>query len=183
MTETVQRENVATPLSGDLIDILRGQLQGGQMGLGLGPLQQEAGTAARQFVNSGGGAANRAVSDLMDVQRLQRQQGLRDLGEQFGIAGSSLGTPQSVGQARFLSEAIPREQSMLSQLFLQGQQNQLSGIDILNQIAQSNLAPFLSLAGRGIIDPDVVATESPFTQVSSALGGAAQGAGKLIPVL
>lgn len=179
-SESVERSNVATPLSGDVIGLLRDQISQGNFGGPITPLQREAGTAARQFLNSGGGAADRAVADLMGVADIQRERGMADLGEQFGIAGSSLGTPASVGGARFLSEHGARTQQQASDLFMRGLGLDLSGIQMLNQIAQANLAPFMQMAGRGVVNPEVVATDSIFSQLLSGLGGAAQGAGSVI---
>ena len=51
--ESRQPESQASPLAGDVLDQLRRQIIGGQFGEGFGP-QREAGTAIRQFVNSGG---------------------------------------------------------------------------------------------------------------------------------
>ena len=50
--DKVERTSQATPLAEDFLKFLQGQLSEGAFGIGVGPLQREAGTAIQQFVTS-----------------------------------------------------------------------------------------------------------------------------------
>ena len=185
----------ATPLSGDILEILRGQLASGGFGMGVGPLGREAGTAARQFVSSGvagrGGTEGFDLSPLL--QQLEQIQNRRvgeqtgDLREAFGITGQRFGTALQKGEGnlrgRLEEDFMANIGNLLRQSFesqqqrqLFGQGQQLQGINLLGGLEQQNLAPFLQLAALGI-NPDVF-TENPFATAGKVVaGGAAAVAG------
>lgn len=254
-TETVERSNAATPLSEDIVGLLRGQIQqrgpgpGGQtrvglagvespqqrqggmdaaaFGTGVGPLQREAGTAMQQFLTGQRQLAQDIGSEfgagstegfapvevppeqrnaMLETQQQQRERALSDLGEQFGMAGASLGTPQSVGQARMLSQLIPRQtqqffdermrraglqldrrqqQTRERGLQLQGVGQQLQARDQLSnaimglqQMGQQNVQPFMQMASQGLFAPEVVTKEHPLVTAAGAVSGLMGGAGQ-----
>ena len=184
----------ATPLSGDILEILRGQLASGGFGMGIGPLGREAGTAARQFVSSG--AAGRGGTEGFDLSPLLAQletiQNRRvgeqtgDLREAFGITGQRFGTALQKGEGnlrgRLEEDFMANIGNLLRQSFesqqqrqLFGQGQQLQGINLLGGLEQQNLAPFLNLAALGI-NPDIF-TENPFVSVIKGGGEIAKGLG------
>lgn len=205
-TETVERESQATPLAEDVLGLLRQQIEGARMGttggpgqtpqqrqgaldanafgMGVGPLQREAGTSMRQLLNSleggGIGVPQEQRAALEQVQTNQRERALADLGEQFGMAGSSLGTPQSVGQARLLSELVPRQ---TQQLFEEGRARQgqlMQAIMGMQQLGQQNVEPFFQMARQGILPEEVVVKEHPLVSGLGAVSGLGKGAGSFL---
>lgn len=173
-----EQRTQATPLAEDVLGILRKQIEEGAFGTGIGPLQREAGTAARQFVSSGGGLdVSGLIAAMEGVQRRQVGEGAGDLREAFGIAGSRFGTPLATGEARFRRGAAEDFSRQTAETRLGAEkfnvQSRLAGIDLLNRLAESNLAPFFALAGMGI-QPDVF-EQNPFISFINALGSAGQG--------
>ena len=182
----------ATPLSGDILEILRGQLAGGQLGVGVGPLGREAGTAARQFVSSGvegrGGTEGFDLSPLLaqleEIQNRRVGEQTGDLREAFGITGQRFGTALQKGEGnlrgRLEQDFMATIGNLLRQSFesqqqrtLFGQGQQLQGIDLLSQVGQRNLAPFLNFAAQGI-NPDIF-TENPLVSIIKGGGEIAKG--------
>lgn len=189
----------ATPLAKDILSILQGQLKEGSFGVGVGPLQQQAGTAAQQFVSSGtagrGGTEGFDLSPLLaqleEIQNRRVGEAAGDLREGFGIAGSRFGTPLAVGEAKLrtdlesefganIGELLRQsfESQQQRQLFAQGQQ--LQGINQLQTIGQGNIAPFLGLSALGI-SPDAF-TENPFLSILKGIGSFAGSPGAAPPV-
>jgi len=164
----------ATPLAQDILEMLRGQLAEGSFGVGVGPLQQQAGTAASQFVSSGGlEQLSPLIKELEKIQNRRVGEATGNLKESFGIAGSRFGTPLATGQAKLVTDLESEFSAGIGQLLLGQRQQQLQGIGLLQGIGQQNIAPFLGLASQGI-NPDVF-TQNPFLTALSALSGAAEG--------
>lgn len=186
--ESIQRTNVATPLSQDLIALLQGQISGGTFGAGVGPLQREAGTAARQFVNSGGMPIQ--MDPVFEALRNQFQRGttggLRDIREQFGIAGARFGTGIGAGSAQFLGQREADIGAQLSQIALQDiqsrRQAQLGGIGLLNQIGVSSIAPAFGLAGQGVLPPQLVQKKGFLGQLGDVVSTASGIIGGINPI-
>jgi hypothetical protein len=159
---------------------------GPEFGLGLTPLQREAGTAARQFVSSGGGAfdVSPLLAQLEEIQRRRVGETVADIREGFGIAGSRFGTPVAVGQAQAASQLETQFGAQIGELlrqeFANQQQRMLQGIALLQNIGTANIEPFLRFAGMGILPEQITYEQSPFVTALGALGGAATGAGELI---
>ena len=170
----------ATPLSGDVLDILRGQIAEGSFGTGAGPLQQEAGTAMRQFVNSGGGSFDLSpmMTQLEDIQKRRVKESTADLREGYGVMGSRYGTPMAVGEGRMREGMESNFMAQISDLLLQdftNQQNRLqSGIGQLFGMGEANIQPYLQMAAMGI-NPDVF-TENPWVTGIKTAAGVAEGA-------
>ena len=183
----------ATPLSGDILEILRGQISSGNLGLGVGPLGREAGTAARQFVSSGvegrGGTEGFDLSPLLkQLEQIQNRRVEEQVGNQreaFGITGQRFGSTLQQGEGklrgRLEDDFLANIGNLLRQSFesqqqrtLFGQGQQLQGINLLSGIDQANLAPFFNFATQGI-NPDIF-TENPFV-TGGKLFGQLAGAG------
>ncbi len=156
----------ATPLSEDILAILRGQLAEGGLGEGVGPLQREAGTAARQFVEAGGGKFDLSplLKQLQEIQQQTTEENVGNLREGFGIAGSRFGTPLAESEGRLRRDLATRFGAQTGEL-LRGEfgaqmDRLLSGIGTLQGIGQQNISPFLQFAAMGI-NPETF-TENPF---------------------
>lgn len=156
----------------------------GGIEVGLGPLSREAGTAARQFVASGGGRFDFGplVESLEARQARATEEAVADLRESFGVAGARFGTPLARGEADLRTGLEADFNALLAELQFREhqarQQRLLQGIDLLSAIGGRNLAPLFQLALAGI-QPDVF-TEHPLVTGAGVLSGAAQGAGGLM---
>lgn len=178
--QTVQRENAATPLSQDIIQLLQGQIAEGAFGTGVGPLQREAGTAIRQFVSSGGmDLPDELERSMTQRQTNQRNVALADLGEQFGAAGAQAGSSLALGSSDLLSRLVPRQTEQFFQERRRFNDQRLRSIAQMAQMGQQNIAPFLSMAGQGLFAPEVFQQESPWVTAAGVLSGLAQGGGRL----
>lgn len=159
----------------------QGRLSAEALGTGVGPLQREAGTSARQFVESGAPALpERLTSAIEERQETAREDALAELGEQFGQAGNLLGTPSQVGQAQLLSRLVPRQTEQLFTEQRKFGEQQLRAIDMLSRIGGRNLEPFLALAGQGIVPEDVAVKQHPLMNVLGTVAGLARGGGSLM---
>ncbi|MCP4902607.1 MAG: hypothetical protein GY906_37055 [bacterium] len=182
--QTIQPESQATPLSGDVLDLLRRELaQGSQVAT---PLQRQAGTNISQFINEGGGEFNLSplFSALTETFGQQNQQALAQLNESFSIGGGRFGTGNQTAQGRFLAEAVPRQEAVLGNIGLQSFNDQMSrllqAIGLQSNIGAQGFAPFLQLAGQGIIPEQTFLQQNPIVSGLGALSGAAQGVGSVL---
>lgn len=177
----VQPESQATPLAGDVLGFLQGQI--GQGGFGpLTPLQRQAQNSLQNFI-----ASNQPfdlgplLAQLEQVQGRQVETGAANLREGFGVAGSRFGTPLAAGEAQFRTGAAGDFATTVSQLlqnqFNIGNEQLLQAIGLGGQLSTQNIAPFIQLAGMGILPEQISFEENPFVTGLKALGGAAAGAG------
>lgn len=177
-----QVRSQATPLAEDVLENLRRQLRGGVYGEGVGPLQREAGTAIRQFM-----AARETperfeslAQPMIDISRRETDRGAAQLRENLGTAGLRLGTPATQAEGRFRAEAGQNLDSLLAQLFSQEQANLLQSIGMLQSMGVSNIAPFLQMAGLGIIPDQTIVTDSPWVIGAETAAGLMEGLGSLL---
>lgn len=182
--KTIQPESQATPLSEDVLDLLRRQLaQGSQVAT---PLQRQAGTNISQFINEGGGEFNLSplFSALSETFGQQNEQALAQLNENFSIGGGRFGTGNQTAQGRFLAESVPRQQAVLGNIGLDAFNQQmarlLQAIGTQSNIGAQGFAPFLQLAGQGIIPEQTFLQQNPIVSGLGALSGAATGAGAFL---
>lgn len=159
---------------------IQGSLDQGAFGTGFGPLQQHAGTAIQQYLNSGmqlpkawSNAIRGEQQNVMDLATKNQQ-------EQFGAAGNLMGTAGAVGRARLLAQLAP---AFTNQYFQQQQaqgQQYLQGLQQEQNFGYQNLLPFLQIASQGLLAPNVTQTESPWVTGLGLLTGAAKGAGSIL---
>lgn len=155
-------------------------------GRGLGPLQRRAGTELEQFISSGGGRfdLSKLASDLEAIHQRRTEEGVADLREGFGIAGTRAGTSQAVGEARFRGQAEQDFAATIGELFrrsFEERQNRLlAAINLLQNMGAQNLAPFFQLASLGILPEQTIVQQNPFATGLQALAGGATGAGNLL---
>lgn len=128
--------NIATPLASSVLDRLRKQVTSGEFGMGLGPLQREAGTALRQFMDAGNrfafgtgaepgtGTSSREAlaSSLEGVQDRRVNEQAADLREGFGEAGTRFGSTLATGEGRFRRDTETDFMATLASIFEQGRQ-------------------------------------------------------------
>jgi hypothetical protein len=194
-TKNVEKSSQATPFAEEFLGWLSSQMQGGALNDGLPGMQREAGTAIRQFTNSGG-ANIRDVADpsnyitaLGEVNRRELGRSSADLSEMFGAQGARFGSGIGRAQTDLFREGAQDMNQTLAQLELglnelginrdiaAGNQ-QLQGLGLQSQMAMQSLMPFLQMASQGIIPEEVIASPNPWLQLGTALlGGAGQYAG------
>lgn len=177
---TQQISNMATPITGDVLGMLRNQITGNTVGTGLGPLQQQAGTAIQQFVNSGGGSFDNSklFGGMEDIFNRQQAQSQADLKEQFGSIGGRFGTGLANASALQSSQANAGFASQIGQISANEFSNQMnrlmSGIGMMQGMGTQNLDPFMQFAQTGM--PTLNIGDSPAAGISGLLAGL----GKLI---
>lgn len=202
-TKRVERGSQATPLAEDVIQQLRGQLSEGAFGLGVGPLQREAGTSLRQYLTSleqrepvdtaslAGMDLTQLIGDLENISARNVNRQAADLQEAFGGQGTRFGSTLARGESALRGDAaldlsamignILREENARVQAARQFDvganlglgQQRLGAIGQLFGQGQAALAPFLALAQMGILPEEIIAQPNPWAQ----LGGAALTAG------
>lgn len=174
-----QPRSQATPLSEDVLDVLRKQVLGGAFGEGLGPLQREAGTATRQFIKSRQTMDDfgKLAQPLIDISRRETDRSAADLRESFGIAGSRFGTPLAFGESRLRTDAGQNLDATLAELFQQEQGRLLEAIGMLQSIGQQNIEPIMNMAQLGVLPEEMFAVDSPWMLAIEGIAALAEGAG------
>jgi hypothetical protein len=176
-TKSVPVTSQATPLSQDYLKMLSGHLSSDAFGTGVGPLQQEAGTALRQFITSLQGqggvseGAQRLISGLEQESGQRTAEGAANLREQHGIAGQRFGTALGQGEAAFRSQAG----SELDQLIggIQEGARQYDTTQLLASIGQlfgqgqANVGQVADFASLGINPSDTIASPGLLSQLLS----------------
>lgn len=179
-TKRVQGQSQATPLANDVLDLLMKQITGGTFGSGFGPLQQQAGTSAQQFVNSGGGQfdTSELFKNLGDVFRQNQQQDVAQLRENYGGIGGRLSSGAAGAEADLLAKGNANFGAQLGEISRQefgNQQNRLlQGIQSLFQMGTQATQPFFDMASLGILPETIAFGDSPlkqFTGIASGLFG------------
>ncbi len=147
---TNQPESQATPFSEDFLQIMQGLLSPDF----LSGLTRDSGTAARQFVNTGG---------FTPALKQETQDQFGDIRESQGARGVRFGTTGVREEGRILERSANAASA-----------NLLGGIQTLGQIDQGVLQQFLQLAMSGILPENTIVSENPITSI---LKGGAAGAG------
>lgn len=128
--KSVDKSNAATPVSGDILKILQGQLDEGAFGTGVGPLQRQAGTGIQQYVKSLQTRAGQGVnteSKVMDNtsklieavtnrSRMNENKSAGDLREAFGAAGTRYGTSLARGEGTLRAESGANLDQMIASI-------------------------------------------------------------------
>lgn len=188
--QSVDQTNRATPLAEDFLKILQGQIDEGAFGTGVGPLQREAGTSAKQFVNSMQGApdvntagkvgdySKRLIDSTTELSNRQTNRGAADLREAFGAAGTRYGSSLATGEGRYRADANMDLGNIIAQILTsQGDReqsarqfdvnaNQNKNAQFMNALSQlfgmgeANTAPFLGISQQGILNPETIVSDS-----------------------
>lgn len=176
-----QPKSPATPLAEDVLANLRRQLTGGVYGEGVGPLQREAGTAIRQFVEARQTPDQFAnlLQPIIDINRREVDRGAAQIRESFGAMGQRLGTPLARAEGDFRAEAGQNLDRLLSQLFMQEQGNLLQALGLMQTMGDMNIQPFLQMASLGILPENTIVTDSPWVTGAQTIAGLMEGVGSL----
>ena len=191
--EFEEQKSQATPLAEDYLKKLQGQLSSSAFGTGVGPLQQEAGTALRQFITSLQGqggvseGAQRLISGLTAESERRTEQGAANLREQHGIAGQRFGTTLSQGESAFRSQAGAELDQLIGGIQEGSRQfdanKLLASIGQLFGQGQANIQPFSDIAALGIAPEHMIVSPSTGTQIVSGITGLIDAASPAFPSL
>jgi len=201
----IERGSQATPFAEQLLALLGGQmgmggmqqregaLNAGAFGTGVGPLQQEAGTAIRQFVEGGGMPFKLSplVGRMQDIFARQTEAGAAGIREGMGGMGLRFSTPLAAEEGKFRREAGTDFMATLGNIFREEHQrniqNLMGGMGMMQQFGQQNIAPFMQLGQMGILPEEIMMQKNPLMQgldIAAGIGqmipgiGTAIGAGK-----
>ena len=181
--EFEEQKSQATPLAEDYLALLQGQLSSDAFGTGVGPLQQQAGTAISQFVKSLQGqapgelssSAQQMIRGLTDAFGQRTEQGAANLREQHGIAGQRFGSSLAQGEAAFRSQADAELNQLIGGIGERAREfdsNQLlASIGQLFSQGQENVRPFGDMAALGIAPEHMIVSPSTGTQIVSGVTG------------
>jgi hypothetical protein len=179
--EFEEQRSQATPMAADWLKKLQGQLSSSAFGTGVGPLQQEAGTALRQFITSLQGqggvseGAQRLISGLTQESQQRTKQGAADIREQHGIFGQRFGSTLGQGEAAFRSQAGAELDQLIGGIQMGERQfdsNQLlASIGQLFGQGQANIQPFGDMAALGIAPEHMIVSPSTGAQVVTGVTG------------
>lgn len=173
----VQGTSQATPLADRILKELIGQLNSGQAGTGFGPLQQESGTAIRQYVNSGGGQfdTSQQFKDMEAGHDRRLNEGAAQLREGFGMLGGRYGTGARDSESRFRADAEAEYGAKIGEINRQEFGNQqmrlLQAIGQMFNMGTETMRPFYEMAGQGIMPETIVVGDSPANSILGTLTG------------
>lgn len=174
----VQPESQATPLAGGVLDFLGGQI-GPEGFQALTPLQRQAQNFLQDFLALGPEQLSPLLGQLEDIQRRRVGESVADVREGFSIGGGRFGTPAAVGEAKVRRDLEEIFGAQLSQLLLAQQGQQIGAAGTAGTLAAQNIAPFIQLAGMGILPEQIFFEQNPFLTGLQTAGGVAQGIGAL----
>jgi hypothetical protein len=174
--------NAATPAATDFVSFLQGLMDAGSLGTGVGPLQQGAGDAITNFVNTGvsriasGGVdpgTDALIGALTERSAVSTNRQAGDLREAFGAAGNRFGSGLANAEALLRGEASGNLSTTIGDILTQRQgqneQNVLQGIGLQAGIGQSSLAPFLALLAQGLPQAENVVSPGLGSQLLTGL--------------
>lgn len=165
--ESREVKSQATPLAGDVLDVLRKQITGGTFGEGFGPLQREAGTAIQQFTHNRADPANFAklMGPLREMFNTQTDRGAAQVREGMGAAGNRFSTSTMREEGRFRGERANALDAQIGQMFQESQNQLLQGLGMMQNFGAQNVNPFFQMASQGINPENQIVTEDPIMQI------------------
>ena len=173
--EGFQPKSQATPLSGDILSMLRGLMSGGQFGEPIGPGQQAAAGGIQDFIS-----ARETPDQFLELMGPLRESFNRETGriqaqqkETFGGLGNRFSTSLARETGRVGRERGTDLDAMISQMFLQDQGSLLQALGMQQQFGQQATQPFFDCAKLGIVPEEPVVTDSPWTTLLQILTEAA----------
>lgn len=172
-----QRTSQATPFAQDVLQALRAQFAEEGFGNGFGALQREAGTSARQFVNSGGGQFNTSelFSNMEKIHDRKVDEGAQGLREAFAAIGGRFGDGLAKAEGDFRANEAANFGAQIGEIqrqeFASQQDRLLKGIMAMFDMGTQANAPIWGMASSGIIPSDTVVQDSPFSQGLGILKG------------
>jgi len=175
----VQPESQATPLAGDVLGFLQSQI--GPEGFGpLTALQRQAQNFLGDFLALGPEQLSPLLGQLEGIQNRRTGEQVGDLREAFSIGGQRFGTTTAIGEAKLRRDLEDVFGAQLSQLLLAQQGQQIGAAGTAGQLSAQNIAPFIQLAGLGILPEQISFEQNPFVTALGGLAGLAGGAGSLL---
>lgn len=181
--EFEEQKSQATPLAEDWLKKLQGQLSSSAFGTGVGPQQQQAGTAISQFVQSLQGqapgelssSAQQMIRGLTDAFGQRTEQSVADAREQHGIYGQRFGSTLAQGEAALRSQADAELNQLIGGIGMQAREfdsNQLlASIGQLFGQGQANVQPFADMATLGIAPEHMIVSPSTGAQIVTGVTG------------
>jgi hypothetical protein len=179
---TQQPKSQATPLSQDVLNLLRQAIAGGNMGSPMSASGKEAESSLSGFIKDRQSPEmfNELMGPLREAFGLQTEKDVAKTREGMSAMGNRFGTPMLREEGRVRNEANIGLNDQISRLFLGEQANLLKGIGMQGDMAAQNLQPFYDFAGLGILPENQFVTDNPWMTLISELikaGGMAAGGG------
>ena len=177
--EAHQPKSQATPLSSDILQMLREAIKGGTFGEGLGSQQKAAGEGVERFI--GARETPEQFLELMGPLREQfareTERGVAGQRESLGLTGNRFSESLLREEGRFRRERGTDIDALMSNLFLQDQGNLLSALGLQGQLGQQATQPFFDFASLGIRPEETVVSDSPWVTFFKLMTEGAKGVG------
>lgn len=179
--EAHQPKTQATPLSGDILTLLRSAIEGGTIGEGLTAHQQEAGAGVRDFIDARQtpDAFMALMGPLREAFNLQTEKAVGGMREGMAPLGARMGTSAGRVEGQMRGERDLQLDSLLSQLFLQEQGALLQALGMQHGMGQSNMQPAFDFGAMGIMPEQLMVRDSSFLTAMKGLSELMQGAGSV----
>jgi len=179
--DTKQPKSQATPLSQDVLNLLRQAIAGGNMGAPMSATGKAAETNLSSFISDRQTPEmfNELMGPLREAFGLQTEKDVAKTREGMSMMGNRFGTPMAREEGRVRSEANINLNDQITKLFMGEQANLLKGIGMQGDMATSNLQPFYDFAGLGILPENQFVTDNPWMTIIRELikaGGTVAGA-------
>lgn len=175
-TKTVERGSQATPFSEDVLSILTQHLNvnPGEAGMTpLSPLQREAGTGIRQTVDALSRGPGGLLGSIPQIHQREMDRSAAGMREAFSGMGGRFGTPLMREEGRMRREGAMDMSMMMGGLEQQHAGQLMQGLAQMFGMGEAGMAPFLQMAGMGIVPDEVIAQPNPWAQFGTALVGGA----------
>ena len=178
--ETRQPTSQATPLSQDVLSILRQAISGGNMSdTALTPEQKAASEGVSSFIASRQSPEmfNQLMGPLREAFGLQTEKDVAATRSGFSATGNRFSRSMMREEGRVRNEANTNLNAQLSKMFLDEQTNLLGALQLQQGMGMQNLQPFLDFAGLGVLPQQTFVTDNPWMTL---LSGVIQGAGQAV---
>jgi hypothetical protein len=174
-TKNVERSSQATPFAEDVLKTLSQGIMGGgtEAGHFQSPsiLQRESGTAMRQFIESLSRGPGDLVGSLGQIHSREMDRGVAGLREGFSGMGGRFSTPLAREEGRMRREGAADLTATIGGIEQQHIGQMIQALSQMFNMGTQELAPFLQMAGLGVIPDEVIAQPNPFLQMGTALAG------------
>ena len=180
-TKTKKQKSPATPLSNDILGVLRNMMSQGEFGAPISPTQKAAASGTQDFISdrSNPEMFNELMGPLRKAFERDTDRAAAGQRESIGMLGGRFSTGLAREEGRLRGDRATDLDAMISQMFLQEQGNLLSALGLQGQLGQQFMDPFMDFGKMGIFPDHQVVSDNPWMDFLKL--GATAGAVALAP--
>ena len=167
---TKQPKSQATPLSEDILGMLRGMMSQGGFGDPISSTQKAAAGGTQDFIDArkDTDAFNELMGPLRKAFEVDTDRAAAGQRESLGMLGGRFSTGLAREEGRLRGERATELDAMISQMFLQEQSNLLGALGLQSQQGQSFMQPFMDFGKMGIFEENMFIEDSPWDRYAGA---------------